>query len=129
MYGHRNYQKESQFVFEAGLAKKEQKRFFYDDVYGEKSVNNEYNNFSYSTKQSFNSVFMPKLSAQTDIDEIKKHIDIQKYSKGQVVGHPKFGVGTILSITPDGKMADIDFGSLGKKTLMLDIAPLKILKK
>jgi hypothetical protein len=49
-----------------------------------------------------------------------------EFKIGQTVLHPKFGVGKILKF--EDKFVDIDFDKLGIKTLLLDIAPLKILK-
>ena len=45
-----------------------------------------------------------------------------------MVLHTKFGIGTIQSISQDGKCADIAFNGIGTKTLLLEIAPLKIIK-
>ena len=129
IYGRTNYEKESQFIYEAELAKKERPKYFFDD-YDNKPVNNEYDGYSYNTKQNFQSIYIPK--PQKSLDDGIKNVSStasKEYMVGQIVGHPKFGVGTITSISADKKMADIDFGTFGKKTLMLDIAPLKIIKK
>lgn len=53
--------------------------------------------------------------------------DTSIYCVGQKVSHPKFGDGVILDITSDRLVADIDFEGFGKKSLMLEIAPLEIL--
>lgn len=60
--------------------------------------------------------------------ETKPKIDVSLYKVGQMVLHTKFGIGTISSITADGKCADISFNGIGTKTLLLEIAPLKIVK-
>lgn len=49
------------------------------------------------------------------------------YLPGQTVFHAKFGMGTVLS--HDGQFVEIDFGKLGVKTLVAEIAPLKIIKE
>ena len=49
-----------------------------------------------------------------------------EYKEGQSVLHAKFGIGKIIKIS--GKFIDIEFDKLGVKTLLLDIAPLKIIK-
>lgn len=49
------------------------------------------------------------------------------FKEGQSVFHPKFGVGKIIKISQN--FVDVDFDKLGVKTLLLDIAPLKILSK
>ena len=151
LYGRRNYQMPSKFISEAGLSiPKPKKLFEFDDYesnsYGNSSYNNysnfaskpqnntkntqNYSNFgSFNTKKDNFSSFIPKPKTSTYVDmSASKNENSNKYKVGQIVGHPKFGVGTIMSITSDYKMADIDFGGLGKKTLMLEIAPLKIIK-
>ena len=142
LYGRRNYERESRFLAEAGLMKARPKKIFeFDDDYSSKNENGFKDSFSkttispfstgYNTKTNdFKSTFIPKpnKSNYVDINKSDNSVDIDKYKVGQVVGHPKFGVGTIISITSNGKIADIDFGALGKKSLMLEIAPLKIIK-
>ena len=46
---------------------------------------------------------------------------------GQSVKHPKFGNGIITAIIDDGVCAEINFDMFGKKTLILEIAPLEII--
>ena len=137
IYGKRNYEKISQFIEEAGL------ELEYGDLFDRKSgceyygenvdYMNKYsytNNCGYNTKTNI-STYIPKpQNNKYDDFESNKNvtIDVSKYKVGQIVGHTKFGVGTIISIGDGGKTADIDFGGLGKKTLMLEIAPLKIIK-
>ena len=58
--------------------------------------------------------------------EEKEKKDTSIYEVGQKVNHPKFGRGVILGITDDRLVADIDFEGFGKKSLMLEIAPLEI---
>ena len=151
LYGKRNYEIESRFIAEAGLCKPKPKKLFsFDDddtnIYTQKGYGNSYSqsaskgnftrtqistNSGYNTKSSsFTSTFIPKPKSTSYINlgEASSKTDTSKYKVSQVVGHPKFGVGTIISISSDGKTGDIDFGALGKKTLMLEIAPLKIIK-
>ncbi len=52
--------------------------------------------------------------------------DISIYKVGQTVEHPKYGEGLIVEITPDGLVGDIIFEGFGKKSLMLELAPLEI---
>ncbi len=44
---------------------------------------------------------------------------------GDRVSHSRFGEGTIVNISADGLVADIDFDLVGKKSLMLNIAKLE----
>lgn len=50
------------------------------------------------------------------------------YQVGQKVEHPKFGEGIILQISSDHLVGDIDFENFGKKSLMLELAPLTIIE-
>lgn len=47
------------------------------------------------------------------------------YRIGQVVLHPKFGIGKIVKMSDE--FIDVNFDKLGLKTLLIDIAPLKAL--
>ena len=62
-------------------------------------------------------------------EKSKSNIDISKYKVGQKVSHPKFGEGEIESISSDGLVADIIFDGFGKKSLMLELAPLTIMEE
>lgn len=59
-------------------------------------------------------------------EKSKGNIDVSIYKVGQKVSHPKFGEGEIESISSDGLVADIIFDGFGKKSLMLELAPLTI---
>jgi RNA polymerase-interacting CarD/CdnL/TRCF family regulator len=48
------------------------------------------------------------------------------YSVGQSVLHPKFGIGKVQKINQ--QFIDIDFDGIGIKTLLVEIAPLKVIK-
>lgn len=47
------------------------------------------------------------------------------FSIGDRVSHSRFGIGTIVNISSDGLVADIDFEDVGKKSLMLNMAKLE----
>ena len=57
----------------------------------------------------------------------KEEKDVSIYKVGQKVSHPRFGEGEIVFISDDGLVGDIVFEDFGKKSLMLNLAPLKIL--
>lgn len=57
----------------------------------------------------------------------ESRIDVSKYKVGQSVEHPRYGIGQIVDISTDGLVGDIVFEDFGKKSLMLDLAPLTIL--
>ena len=62
-------------------------------------------------------------------DEKKPLKDVSVYKLGQIVSHPRFGEGEIVEISEDGLVGDIIFEDFGKKSLMLDLAPLEIVKE
>lgn len=55
--------------------------------------------------------------------------DVSIYRVGQVVSHPKYGEGRIVEISSDGLVGDINFDDFGKKSLMLELAPLEIVEE
>lgn len=55
--------------------------------------------------------------------------DVTIYKVGQIVSHPRFGEGEIVEISEDGLVGDIIFEDFGKKSLMLELAPLEIIKE
>ena len=57
----------------------------------------------------------------------KEEKDVSIYKVGQKVNHPRFGEGEIVFISDDGLVGDIVFEDFGKKSLMLNLAPLEIL--
>ena len=61
-------------------------------------------------------------------EEYKPKKDVSIYQVGQKVEHPKFGEGIILQISSDHLVGDIDFENFGKKSLMLELAPLTIIE-
>ncbi len=72
----------------------------------------------------------PKLEGERE--EIwGSHVDIETlenlYNVGDVISHPKFGVGEILGINGQGEdtVLFVDFEAFGKKNLMLKYAPIK----
>jgi len=51
----------------------------------------------------------------------------RKFRRGQVVRHPKFGIGQIADVSSSGQQtrAVIDFRTAGRKTLVLEYARLE----
>ncbi len=101
-----------------------------NQVYDYSNENNGNNNFDRFSKlhnsgeQDFkffnHSDFMKK-----DKKEEKPLRDVSIFKVGQKVGHPRYGEGKIVEISPDGLVGDIVF-NVGKKSLMLELAPLEI---
>ena len=61
-------------------------------------------------------------------EEEKTEKDVSIYHVGQKVSHPKYGEGELVEISDDGLVGDIIFEDFGKKSLMLELAPLEILE-
>ena len=112
LYGRRSYTLESRFVQEAGLAKLKPKPSF--DAMLESRFGSNTTNLVFQQVQNITSGTEHQTQANQPLD----------YKINQKVQHPRFGVGVILSIDLDERTGDIDFETLGVKTLMLDIAPL-----
>lgn len=53
--------------------------------------------------------------------------DVSIYNVGQKLSHPRFGKGELVAISSDGLVGDIVFEEVGKKSIMLELAPLTIL--
>lgn len=58
----------------------------------------------------------------------EKRFDVSKYKVGQRLSHTRFGEGELVAISDDGLVGDIVFDDFGKKSLMLELAPLEILE-
>lgn len=112
LYGRRSYTLESRFVQEAGLSKLKPKPSF--DAMLESRFGSNTTNLVFQQVQNITSGTEHQTQANQPLD----------YKINQKVQHPRFGVGVILSIDLEERTGDIDFETLGVKTLMLDIAPL-----
>lgn len=137
LYGKRDYQRASRFLREIDLAPAEESVMpNYFSSYSQNYANTAYNNYGFASAPVKTTVsaesknkydYQPQV-VRTKFDEYtEKKKNDTKFEIGQTVLHPKFGVGKILSID-GGKFADIDFGKLGIKSIMLEISPLKVLK-
>lgn len=141
MYGQSQYQSPSRFIRELGLLSLSMDRtpksdFAFSGL--RKPEVQDYppvKRFNIETTQSDNmkpssgfnfrhNDFMKSVNSQA---EEKPKKDISIYKLGQKVEHPKYGVGEIKFITPDGLVADIEFEDFGKKSLMLELAPLTLI--
>lgn len=137
LYGKRDYQRASRFLREIDLAPAEENIMpNYFSSYSQNYANTAYNNYGFASAPVKTTVFAESKNkydyqpqvVRTKFDEYtEKKKNDTKFEIGQTVLHPKFGVGKILSID-GGKFADIDFGKLGIKSIMLEISPLKVLK-
>lgn len=116
LYGKTSYQIVSRFCRELGYYDfKPQKISTSGDALGQ-----------FSPKSSFN--FNKNDVMLQRVEKANQNIDISIYKVGQKVSHPKFGEGEIENISDDGLVADIIFDGFGKKSLMLELAPLTIME-
>ena len=127
LYGHRDYMLASRFLTELGYNKTTNKNItqYSDSIYNNSVSRKTNSQVDFVKKQISQQPY--KLSG-TNLRKQVGGVDVSIYSAGNLVLHTKFGIGTILSIDEDAKTADISFKSVGVKTLMLEIAPLKIIK-
>ncbi|MBR1985260.1 MAG: ATP-binding domain-containing protein, partial [Clostridia bacterium] len=114
LYGRNNYMLPSRFLSECRILERENIR---------SSPVIEPKKYDYSSR--YNSI---RTNIEEEKEEEKPKKDTSVYQIGQMVLHPKFGIGTINNIDDSAKFADINFKEFGNKTLLLDIAPLKIIK-
>ena len=129
LYRDSQYQTPSRFARELGLLslqenKKPRENFSnYQSNYGYSSYNK---GVSWGGSSQSKSIVDTKSFFKRE--EKKENVkDVSIYKVGQSVIHPKYGVGKIVDITPDGLVGDIIFDTFGKKSLMLELAPLEII--
>ena len=121
LHGKRSYTKASRFLDEMDIQlPTTQKKYDYHSFINLPKAN------KYIEKQPiFSSTSTPNYIVAKNEDRQKK--DTSVYKIGQIVEHPKFGKGEIVDIVDDGVCAEIFFENFGKKTLILEIAPLQII--
>ena len=139
LHGRRSAMLPSRFIREAGLGLSARPKPVYFDDYNDIPFDVPYKNYnSYSTnkkKTNFEKVksYTTNVGGYTvsknivDDEPKKTNAEKKDYKVGQKVSHPKFGNGEITAIVDDGQCVDIVFEKLGKKTLILELAPLTIL--
>lgn len=123
LHGKRSYTTASRFLEELEVNVPSKQKYYetyssYKDYHVNKDIIKP---TLFNTVQNTNYV-----KASTMQEETPKK-DTTIYSTGQTVRHPKFGVGKITAIVDDGVCAEINFEVFGKKTLILEIAPLEII--
>lgn len=136
MYRESQYQRPSRFIRELGILGLQEikkpaennSRYSSESSYSPIKTYNvgggDYMQKSQETKSLFNPLsFMKKEDKKSQ--PVK---DISKFKVGQKVNHPKYGVGDLVEISSDGLVGDIIFKEAGKKSLMLELAPLEIIE-
>ena len=123
LYQSSQYQMPSRFCRELGLLsfEKPKEKKLFDFV-----SNSNYSQSYDCSKEKFNNGCIIN-KEQFFKKEEKERKDVSIYKVGQKVSHPRFGEGEIVSISEDGLVGDIIFEDFGKKSLMLELAPLEIL--
>ena len=113
MYGHRDYMLKSRFVAESGFAQ-EEKKFVFNNA---------------TTRTLNNQVDFVKMALKTQQPTLKPTAtELGKFKVNQVVRHTRYGEGKIVAIDTDEGTADINFENFGLKTLILELAPIQIIK-
>ena len=88
---------------------------------------NDVDKFNKAEKTFDHTKFFREERKKEQAKKDESRIDVSKYKVGQSVEHPRYGIGQIVDISIDGLVGDIVFEDFGKKSLMLDLAPLTIL--
>ncbi len=132
LYRESQYQTPSRFARELGLLSLQEYRkprensySYGDNNYAHSSYRNEM--FAGGGSKFAKNIVDTKSFFKSEDKKEENTIDVSKYKVGQNVIHPKYGKGKIVEITPDGLVGDIIFDSFGKKSLMLELAPLEII--
>ena len=114
MYGNKNFQQESRFLEEAGIARKREVPTY--------------------VTQTFAQAFQPKkqsfsLGSFGKLNKNEKSMDLSKYAVGKKVTHPKFGEGVIVNTDAleGAKCIGIDFKNFGQKNLSVEYAPITVI--
>lgn len=132
MYGESQYQSPSRFCRELGLLGLEQGTSLrsQNDFTASHRLASQMNGYNkpYKTYDGGVNIFEKTNFFKKEKKEESPVKDVSIYKVGQKVSHPRFGQGEIVSITPDGLVGDIVFDGVGKKSLMLELAPLEILE-
>ena len=115
MYGQRKIQFPSRFLKEIGIGQN------YAVGYAPKP------RATYDTTEK--KAATPIKSHPQDVKPQKSTKDLSAFAPGVHVRHPKFGEGTVLSVSDErgGKYAAVVFGKVGKITLALEYAPLEVI--
>ncbi|MBO5884517.1 MAG: ATP-dependent DNA helicase, partial [Clostridia bacterium] len=128
LHGRRTPMLPSRFIDEAGINIPTKPKVFSEDAgYSNYEYRKSVNNFNTIKQQTQTTTFNNGYTRASGIDDNKPKKDTSKFNAGQTVKHPKFGKGVIHAIVDDGVCAEIIFDDFGKKTLILEIAPLEIL--
>ena len=134
LYKDSQYQTPSRFCRELGLLSLESARsnksMSQDRQYNSTYRQDFINSFTGSDNRNYDIDRFNKTKSFFDKSTIlkkqeeKPKKDVSIYKVGQKVEHPKYGIGDIVYISDDGLVADIIFENFGKKSLMLELAPL-----
>ena len=136
MYGSSQYQSNSRFLKELGLMeanlsqRNTDRNFGYRNKYSDNGYN-PYENANIDRFNDFSSESSQKVFNHDNFlkkEEEKPQKDVSNYHVGQEVEHPRYGIGQIVEISDDGLVGDIVFEDFGKKSLMLELAPLTIIE-
>lgn len=129
LYGRREYQIDSRFLKELNFSKSqdfESKPLSTAQTYSNnaKIYFDETENVSINSSKYSYTPFKQKTKYEEYLEQQPKNK--VNYNVGQLVSHPKFGNGKIIKI--ENEFVEVDFEKIGVKTLIAEIAPLKIIE-
>ncbi len=121
IYGQRKQMFSSRFLKEAGIVSA------YQEIgYAPRRI--EYGMSSVSTGDAVSKPNPKPMTQRPAVAPAKQTGDMSAFVAGAEVTHPKFGKGVIVTVTDEhnGKYAQVSFAKVGKITLALEYAPLKL---
>ena len=131
LYGRREYEIDSRFLKELGLSKPQefvmpklaQSSYQSTPFSAPKVYNFETEDVKIQTSEYAYNPFKKQEKTKYEEYVSANPKPAKNFEIGDKVSHPKFGVGIVQKI--DGQFIDIEFGKLGVKTLLTEIAPLE----
>lgn len=133
LYNKRDFCIDSRFLKEIGL----NLGFKLEDNVAFKPTESkyDYNMYNCKTTTKSNSISNGNVrvaktfnSYENESDEEFKNNKFEDFIEGMTLEHPRYGIGVLETINNVSKAGVINFELFGKKLLMLEIAPLKIIK-
>ncbi len=127
LYGQRKNMFPARFLKEAGIMRENSYARAQQSYGGYSSSAQKQTKYAQSAQTS-----SPKPILQRPSDSpVKQSGDFSGFTAGAKVTHPKFGTGVIVAVTDEhnSKYAQVSFETVGKITLALDYAPIKLLEQ
>ena len=135
LFGERQFTSQSRFIDELaeklGVPSKKQRGSAYDlPAYRRGYRTDDYDSEPQTPKTAqgqISSFAKSYSSGATNRFSGGKSKDLSKFRSGKRVRHVKFGVGTIIQIKDNGKVADVAFKGIGIKSFSIELAPMEVI--